>query len=600
LIRSFIAASFCLWLAVAAHGQNDASNRAELAWADSVSADLEENRERPPARILALTERLMRIYAQARDTCKLGRLSTFRSRGFEQLGQLDSAMACMQRSFDLFRPGCDSLGLMRAYLAKSNVYLSLGENVKVDSIGSEALRLWNPAWKFQSIRNGLVTNQAIARAGLGDLAGALSAFRMVYRLAKEGNNLADMDVALTNIGVIKEMSGDIDSSDHYYRLAFSAARAKGDSIFMVKQWMNLGYNRAVVGDHRAALHLMDSAMVMAKRKGMLEERVNLEKWISDSYLALGRPDSAVVRLKSHLALKDSLLGIERVKVLADMQEKYESEKKEKEILGLKADNLEKDLRDEQRIRSRNIYISIGVVALLLAIGLWSRLQFVHKSKAAIQKEKDISEGLLLNILPEEVAAELKQKGEAEARLIDEVTVLFTDFKGFTAMSEKLTPKELVRDIHECFSAFDHIMVRNGMEKIKTIGDAYMAAGGLPVPNNTHAGDAVRAALELRDFIEQGKKDKIAKGLLYFEVRIGIHTGPVVAGIVGVKKFAYDIWGDTVNTASRMESSGEPGRVNISQYTYQLIKDDPSFSFEPRGKVQAKGKGEVEMWFVERA
>ena len=326
----------------------------------------------------------------------------------------------------------------------------------------------------------------------------------------------------------------------------------------------------------------------------------IEEMISESYLALGLFDQASAHLKARMTIKDSLLNLEKVKSLTEMQEKYESEKKAKEILGLKAENLESELAQARVKRTRNIYLFSGIGVLLAAGGLWSRLRYVHRAKAAIQKEKDISEGLLLNILPQEVAAELKQKGEAEARLIDEVTVLFTDFKGFTAMSEKLSPKELVRDIHECFSAFDRIMERHGMEKIKTIGDAYMAAGGLPVPNTTHAGDAVRAALELRDFIEQGKHDKMARGLPFFEVRIGIHTGPVVAGIVGVKKFAYDIWGDTVNTASRMESSGAPGRVNISQSTHALIKQDAAFRFEHRGRVQAKGKGELEMWFVEPA
>jgi adenylate cyclase len=222
---------------------------------------------------------------------------------------------------------------------------------------------------------------------------------------------------------------------------------------------------------------------------------------------------------------------------------------------------------------------------------------VEERTFQLKEEKKKSDDLLLNILPEEVAEELKQKGAAEAQLVEEVTVLFTDFKGFTAIAELLSPKDLVHDIHECFSEFDRIMSKYGIEKIKTIGDAYMAAGGLPTPNMTHAHDVVNAALEIVAFIEAGKALKIAKGLPYFEIRIGVHTGPVVAGIVGIKKFAYDIWGDTVNTASRMESSGEIGKVNISETTYALVKDNYLCNY--RGEIEAKGKGKVKMYFVEK-
>jgi class 3 adenylate cyclase len=278
---------------------------------------------------------------------------------------------------------------------------------------------------------------------------------------------------------------------------------------------------------------------------------------------------------------------------------YEIEKKEGQINLLEKDQELRALELKRQKAIKNGTIAVGVLFLLLAGGMFNRYRYTQRVNKIITHEKERSEELLLNILPKEVAEELKAKGEAEARHINHVTVLFTDFKGFTQMSELVTPRQLVKDLHECFSYFDRLCGQHGLEKIKTIGDAYMAAGGLPVENGTHAADAIQVALAMRDFIAEGKARKIAAGLPFFEIRIGIHTGPVVAGIVGVKKFAYNIWGDTVNTASRMESSGAPGHVNISEATYALVKDVPGLVFTSRGKVQAKGKGEMEMYFVER-
>lgn len=276
--------------------------------------------------------------------------------------------------------------------------------------------------------------------------------------------------------------------------------------------------------------------------------------------------------------------------------------KDQEIKNLEISRKESELLSQRKQKLG--FLGMGILGLIVSALAIYNLQQKKKANRIIASEKEEadkqrkrSDELLLNILPEETAQELKEKGHSDAQLIDQVTVLFTDFKGFTALSEKVTPKELVNDLHECFSNFDRICEKYGIEKIKTIGDAYMAAGGLPSPNTTHAQDVVNASIEMAKVIEKGKAKKIAEGLPFFEVRIGVNTGPVVAGIVGIKKFQYDIWGDTVNTASRMESNSEAGQINVSHATYELLKDNPAFHFESRGKIKVKGKGEIEMYFV---
>lgn len=212
---------------------------------------------------------------------------------------------------------------------------------------------------------------------------------------------------------------------------------------------------------------------------------------------------------------------------------------------------------------------------------------VAERTAQLTLEKHKSDELLLNILPEGVAEELKNTGSAEAKQYNHVSVLFTDFVNFTGLSEQMTPKELVQEIHRNFTAFDAIIGKHGLEKIKTIGDAYMAVCGLPNEVNDHAERVINAAFEINAYMEQSGST--------FKIRMGIHSGAVVAGIVGVKKYAYDIWGDTVNTAARMEQNSESGKINISGATYELVKD--KFTCEHRGRLPAKNKGEIDMYFV---
>jgi class 3 adenylate cyclase len=313
-------------------------------------------------------------------------------------------------------------------------------------------------------------------------------------------------------------------------------------------------------------------------------------------LALGDHRSAYDHRAKYIAIRDSMNLTSAATNLQRIENNYKEEA-ERAMRRLE-EEAAANLLQKERTR-RNLLLGAGLVAVIFGA-------ISYRQRRRTQKALHRSDELLLNILPEEVAEELKSKGHADAKHFDNVTIVFTDFKGFTEASERMSPQELVEELNTCFKAFDGIITARGIEKIKTIGDAYMCAGGLPVPASSTPVGVVHAALEMQAFMIARKKERDALVKPAFEMRVGIHTGPVVAGIVGVKKFQYDIWGDTVNTASRMESSGEVGQVNVSESTYSLVKDastplgTPAFGFTSRGKVQAKGKGEMEMYFVTNA
>lgn len=397
-------------------------------------------------------------------------------------------------------------------------------------------------------------------------------------------------VLLSHLGDLMVSTNKLDSARYYYSRGLEMSTILGDEIGKARSLIGLAKLRLNVGDRVGAktlgLKSLKHAQVAQKPQEILKAAVFLKKmFVSD-----GKFEEAYNMYQLEISSRDSILSVENQKAAIRHQFKFDYDLKEAKA---KTEQEKKDVIAQKELQ-RHKFVRNGFISGFAVVMIFAGVFFTQRNK--IKKGKKLSDELLLNILPTEVAEELKQKGSAEPQMIDQVTVLFTDFKGFTQLSEKLSPKNLVGEINECFSEFDHIMEKYGVEKIKTIGDAYMAAGGLPTSNTTHALDVVSAALEIQHFMLKQREKKESEGKLYFEIRIGVHSGPVVAGIVGVKKFAYDIWGDTVNTASRMESSGEVGQVNISGTTYEFVKNE--FKCVHRGKVQAKGKGEIDMYFVD--
>ncbi|MFD1061834.1 adenylate/guanylate cyclase domain-containing protein [Winogradskyella litorisediminis] len=352
-----------------------------------------------------------------------------------------------------------------------------------------------------------------------------------------------------------------------------------------------------IGEKEKALDYARQSLDLAKKHGLKDE-------IGDGYYRLyelydKRKDSkrALEFYKNHIDYRDSVTNVAEFQRLNRLRTKdavYESEQiaeKQKEIA-----KATQQVNNQQKIIIGLVGLALIIIGFL-AFKFLKQSKVLEKQKGVIEFEKHRSEELLNNILPEETAQELKENGFVKAKQFENVTVLFTDFKGFTSQAELLSPEDLVKSIDYYFTKFDEITEKYGLEKIKTIGDAYMCAGGLPFPKDNHVVKVCQAALEIADFVKQTRRN-IDHNLAKFDIRIGVHTGPVVAGVVGSKKFQYDIWGDTVNTASRMESSGEIGRVNISEATYKQLVQYDAFNFTARGALEAKGKGKIDMYFVD--
>lgn len=418
-------------------------------------------------------------------------------------------------------------------------------------------------------------------------------------ISKATNNSMNEIGILNDLGAVYLKLGDVDRALFYSSNSKILAEKNQNENFLPRIYNTIGKIYSKKRNYSEAVNYLQKSILIAKKLNILADQRDAWFELSKIYEALKQPENALNAFRSYISLRDSVYNVDKARAMtsADMQFKFEAKQM--------ADSIRQTLTFDSKMQRQRAYtissiIGLGLV-LLLSFFIYKGYSRAKKSNAIISKaneeiikEKLVSENLLLNIIPRDVADELKLTGKVKAKLFDNVTVLFTDFVNFTNTAEIRSPQELVEELDTCFKAFDEIAAKFNIEKIKTIGDAYLAVAGLPHANSHHAIDTVKAAIEMRNYMKARRKKM---GALTFEVRLGIHSGKVIAGIVGMKKFAYDVWGDTVNTAARMEQSSEIGMINISHETYKLIEN--KFVCSYRGEIEAKNKGKMKMYFIDQ-
>ena len=541
-------------------------------------------------------------------------------------GKYIDAVKTWQQALDMYKSIGDKVGVANMLGNQGAIYFNQGDDAKSLELHLKSLKMSEEIWDTLRILTSLTNVGTVYLNKPATYTKALEFFLQSYKLSKTINDMYSIGTATANLGETYYKLGHDDTALLYLNESLKAYQSKEDFPFslnyigrvytrkkqfdiaiekhkeafeisknldtrldMTQSLVGLAQAYAAKGDIASSIEAYKQSIDVGKELNATTEIKDAYQGLSKAYAQKSDFANAFYYQNLLLAIKDTIYNINTDKKLGTLQFTFDIEKKESQISLL---NKDKEIQ-QQQIRRQKI-VRNGFIGGFTVVLLFATLFLMQRNK--IKNEKKRSDELLLNILPEETAEELKATGTAKTKSFDSVSVLFTDFKNFTQASEILTPEELVAEINLCYSEFDRIITRFGIEKIKTIGDAYMCAGGLPATNSTHPFDVVAAGLEMVNFIERNKIERQEKGQPFFELRLGIHTGPVVAGIVGLKKFAYDIWGDTVNTASRMESSGHVGKVNISGTTYEIVKD--KFTCIHRGKIEAKNKGQIDMYFVE--
>ena len=425
-----------------------------------------------------------------------------------------------------------------------------------------------------------------------------SALFYLKRSLKAYENTENIPYSLNDIGKTYTKKGNYDVAERYHQQALAFAKKFELQLDITQSYLGLGTAYSKQKKYTSALNAYNLAKSMAGSINLKKELRDAYQGMATTYASMKDFGNAFHYQTLYTDLKDTLINIDIAQKITNLQTNFDIQKKQGQIDLLTKDKALQELDIRRQKLAKNAFLAGFGMILIIAFILYRNYRGKVKVNKILDQQNAEIQRLILNILPAEVADELQKTGHATPRYYESVSVLFTDFVGFTKIADTLSPQEVVAELNDCFFAFDRIMESYNLEKIKTIGDSYMCAGGIPRKDGKdelHAIKIVRAAMEIRQYMEEKNKTRKAAGAAPWELRIGIHTGPVVAGVVGKNKYAYDIWGSSVNIASRMESNGVPGEINISETAYELVREH--FDCTHRGKIFAKNVGEIDMYFV---
>ncbi|NND31248.1 MAG: tetratricopeptide repeat protein [Saprospiraceae bacterium] len=511
--------------------------------------------------------------------------ATYLGHGYFQRGNKKRLQGDLNEAMNSFFRSAEVANKVKLTSLEGSSYAAIADIYAISNNFSNAVLYYNKAISILRTSNDAIAlASSIMNAGDALLNNQQYDSALVYfdesgAIFEQMNYLVGKAYNLGNIGMVYANKGQNEIAEKNINAAISILEESGDyypiSVYLLAM-SDIYFKR---GNDQTALDYAVRSLQLAQQYGLKDQISEASLKLSQLYEQAGNTSESLKYYKEYIAFRDSVNNIRSVQAMADLRTDYEVSQKQSEV----------DLLAQQRQNQRNVLVFL-ILILALAAVLLGTLFWYYRN---IRREKKRSESLLLNILPAKTAEELKLKGKVDAVKFDEVTVLFTDFVQFTRIAEEVEPVQLVKSIDHYFRGFDEITTKYDLEKIKTIGDSYMCACGLPTANPTHAKNAILAAREMIELVNN--RPQTSSGLSHFQVRIGVHTGPVVAGIVGIKKWQYDIWGDTVNIASRMESKSEPGRVNLSETTYRAIKND--FTCMYRGEMEIKNHKSIKMYFL---